>query len=156
MGASLLDRVNKWESHLHTSVPLSSQMGTKVSQLDQEKLVLHTPLKPNRNHHGTAFGGSLYSIAALCCWTWLKARLKEMGYETKIVVQNGTMDYRRPVTSDFDMVCEAPGAEAWGRFMEGLHRRGKARLDLEAYVPQAGEKACEFRGRFVAVLAKKT
>ncbi len=40
---------------------------------DDEPVVLRAPLAPNANHKGTAFGGSLYSLAVLTGWAWAHA-----------------------------------------------------------------------------------
>ena len=50
---------------------LAKHMGVVVESADDTSMVLRAPLAPNANHKGTAFGGSLYSIAVLTGWAWV-------------------------------------------------------------------------------------
>src|ERR1700722_9348070 len=50
---------------------LAKHIGVVVESADDDAVVLRAPLAANANHQGTAFGGSLYSLAVLSGWAWL-------------------------------------------------------------------------------------
>src|SRR3989338_2624036 len=57
-------------------VPLARAMDARVVSVDDGRAVLHAPLEPNRNVHGAAFAGSLYSLASLAGWLAASGRIQ--------------------------------------------------------------------------------
>ena len=53
---------------------LAKHIGIVVESADDSAVVLRAPLAPNANYKGTAFGGSLYSVAVLTGWAWVTRR----------------------------------------------------------------------------------
>ena len=86
------------ERRWHDEIPLSAAMGLKIVDGDDGALSLHAPLAPNRNVHGTGFAGSLYAAAALCGWGRVALTLEAAGLDGELVIAEGTIRYRRPVT----------------------------------------------------------
>ena len=152
--------VKELEDYLRREIPLSRDMGVRVAALDGKALELAAPLAPNRNHKGTAFGGSLYSLATLAAWGTVRALLAPAGpgmdgQAVHIVIVEGALNYLRPVQGAFVARCERPdGAEA-ARFRQALLRKGKARIALRSEVRAAGAgegegPAAVFQGVFAA------
>ena len=56
------------EQRIHDEIPISSYMGLKLGEFTGEQLIASVDFEKNKNIHGTAFGGSLYSAAALTGW----------------------------------------------------------------------------------------
>jgi len=138
---------------LRREIPLSGAMGLVVSACDSRGLSLHAPLSPNLNHTSTAFGGSLYSAAALACWGMLHATLAGQGLHARILIRNGEMAYTRPVDGDFSVHCQGPDPDALAHAAAALVRRGKARVPMSADVRCGDEDAARFTGTFVLLLA---
>jgi len=46
---------------------------------DDSGIILSAPLLPNANYKGTAFGGSLFSVAVLTGWAWVSRYLDTSG-----------------------------------------------------------------------------
>lgn len=82
---------------LHQEVPLSRHMGVAAEAYDGRTLTLNADLEPNINIHGTAFGGSMYALAALCGWSLLRMRLEDRTLEAEIMLGSAHIDYRKPV-----------------------------------------------------------
>lgn len=137
------------ERYLHDKIPLTRAMGVRVEAAGAGGVVLAAPLEPNLNHLGTAFGGSLATLATLAgyCVLWLALEDRE-GH---IVVKNSEIAYRRPVTGELRAACRAPSAEALAEFRERYAAAGRARLRLEVVVAERGEACVEFAGVFVAL-----
>jgi thioesterase domain-containing protein len=142
------------ESFLHRQIPLTRALGLQVVESSARRLVLAAPLEPNRNHLGTAFGGSLHALPTLACYATLWTLLREAGIEGHVVIKRSQVQYRQPVAADFRAVCTRPDAERVAEFMADLRRHGKARMELDAVVEGTGGRpAVEFTGSFVAVFS---
>jgi len=139
------------ERYLHEHIPLSRAMGVTVKALSAQSLRLAAPLAPNRNHRGTAFGGSVASLAILAGWSWLLTRLAGRDPEPRLVIQEQTVDYLLPVGAAFEATCAAPTDAAWHRFLKALEARGRGRLSLGVDVESEGRLVARFRGAYVAV-----
>ncbi|WP_336368149.1 thioesterase domain-containing protein [Marinobacter sp. C2H3] len=145
-----------FEKRIHEDIPLTRALGVRLNHWDGRVLVVSAPLAPNQNHQGTGFGGSVYSVAVTAAWGLTELALADLGLKGSVVVQNGTIDYREPVTTDFYALCRLPGDEIPERFRKSLARHGKGRLDLNVTV-YLGEPTPEptadpvalFHGRFV-------
>lgn len=148
------------EDYLRREIPLSRDMGVRVASLDSGALELEAPLAPNRNHKGTAFGGSLYSLATLAAWGTVRALLAPAGpgmagQAAHVVIVEGALNYLKPVQGAFVARCERPGEAEAARFRQALLRKGKARIALRSEVRAAGAgegegPAAVFHGIFAA------
>ena len=141
----------KLERYLHEHIPLSLAMGVQVVRGDHDGVELAAPLQPNLNHHRTAFGGSIASLAILSAWTYLHLRLRSVVPGSLLVIQKSDFIYLKPVEGDFTAFCPAPPEPEWERFLKSFNRKGKARLTLRAELIYGGEVAGRFEGDYVAV-----
>ena len=136
---------------LHSDIPLTREMGITVAAYDGRQLCLAAPLGPNVNDKGTAFGGSLYSIAVLCGWSLLRLKLNEAGLNQKnIVIQEANTRYLLPVTGELRATC-AITTDALTEFMQPLQKKGRARITLTVAIHQQDQTAVEFTGTYVAL-----
>jgi thioesterase domain-containing protein len=141
------------EQTLHRSIPLSQAMQVSVLELSDDLLLLGAPLAPNVNHRGTAFGGSVSTLAILSAWSLLYCRLKHSAVAGSVVLQRSSISYDRPIGSAFSACAAlAPGAP-WALFVRTLERRGKARISVAARLICEAEEVGNFVGEFVAVAA---
>jgi len=143
--------VEPLESYLHTHIPLSAAMGVRVIDVNRRRVVLRAPLGPNINHQSTLFGGSAAAIATLAAWSWLWVRTAELPSRPRLVVRSSAIEYLAPVEGDFEAICEGTEDEEYARFLIGLERKGKARIDLRARLEWNGIVAADLRGVFVAL-----
>lgn len=134
------------DDYLHHSIPLVGQMEVRVVGFDGQRLQLAAPLAPNQNHIGTAFGGSLSSIATLAAWgmAWLALE----GLNAEIVISEARTRFRRPVTDAFDAICSAPTALA--EFRNCVMESGRGKLHLASRIECHGRTAVQFEGDFAA------
>jgi thioesterase domain-containing protein len=145
--------IDELQTTLHTELPVTQHLGIRVGSAGPEGVVLTAPLESNRNHKGTAFAGSLNAIATLAGWSWVWLLLRRQKLAGHVVIQDSTIDYQRPVTSDFVATCAAPEAAAVSRFLAVLRRRGRGRMRLKVQVHDRDGPAVAFAGRYVAALA---
>jgi thioesterase domain-containing protein len=138
------------EKYLRYQIPLVDTIGVKVIHATQEFVKLQAPLEPNRNHLGTAFGGSTYSISVLACYTWLFNLLDEKNIKTHVVIKKGQIQYFHPVNTDMISICKSPDAQDLEQFLNTLGRKKRAKLTLKSEVIVDSQVACQFEGEFVS------
>lgn len=129
-------------------------MGVAVDSYDGAALVLTADLEPNINIHGTAFGGSMYSLAALCGWALLRLRLQDLSLQAEVVVGSARIDYRRPVRATLIARAECQGREFEafaGRVRNG--RRAGVEVPVALGSMREGEwiEAAQFIGTYATV-----
>ena len=122
-------------------------MEIEAAGFSDGELVVRAPFTPNRNVHGTAFAGSLFTVCVLTAWgrTWLA--LRERGLDGLIVVADSRIDYRKAVTGD--LVCRCAAAPD----VDAFATTGRLTLTLACTVDGSRGPAVRFEGRYV-VLAK--
>jgi thioesterase domain-containing protein len=124
-------------------------MGVRVVERTGRYLILTAPLAPNRNHLGTAFGGSLNAIATLTGYSAVWLALNDS--TAHVVIRDSSISFRRPVHGDIRATCPLPSEAELDVFRSDFIRKGKARLSLQVFIDHDSERAVEFTGTFVAV-----
>src|SRR6202034_1122866 len=103
-------------------IMLAKPMGIIVEAANDAALILRAPLAPNSNHKGTAFGGSLYSLAVLTGWAWVTRCLAVRNLAADAVIQESTMRYLAPVHGDLWARAAAPTGAQLDKFLKMLQR----------------------------------
>jgi thioesterase domain-containing protein len=141
-------------------ITLARPMGVIVESATDSTLVLRAPLAPNSNHKGTAFGGSLYSLAVLAGWAWLTRDLAARDINADAVIQESSMRFLLPVVGMLRASVENPAAEESDRFHKMLGRAGRGRIRLRVNVHNAQSAhdtqsaAAVFEGLFAAAMRR--
>jgi thioesterase domain-containing protein len=139
------------QDRILADIPLARHIGVRVLAGGEDSVVLAAALGSNSNHKGTAFGGSLFSLAVLAGWGLLSVKLEHAGVAGEIVIQETQVNYLRPVTGDFTARAVAPDAIEFERLLRTLQRRGRGRIGLKCFVEQSSAVAVEFNGTFAVV-----
>ena len=84
------------EADLHRLVPISAAMGVRVLRLEPAALELAAPLARNHNHAGTGFAGSLYALATLSGWAYLRYLIDAAGLEALLLLGEAGVRYHHP------------------------------------------------------------
>lgn len=152
----MIDRaelLRELETTWHRDIPLAAAMGIGVESYDGSTLAARAPLQPNRNLHGTAFAGSLFSLCVLTGWgaTWLKFR--ERGLAGVIVVAESRIQYRKAATGELVCRCTLDAA-ALEASLAPFASTGRLRLDLTCAIDSGDKRAVNFTGTYVVHAAK--
>lgn len=139
------------EAYLHENIPLSRDMGVRVTEAATERVRLLAPLEPNLNHRETGFGGSISALAILSGWSLLWCRMRECASGHSTIIQSSAVEYLAPVTADFTASCAAPDSQEWERFRRSFERRGRGRIALHASIHDGEVHAASFLGSFVVL-----
>lgn len=137
------------EIFLHSEIPLTRAMGIRVEDCSSPILTLAAPLKPNHNHLGTAFGGSLATLATLAGYCALWTALADS--KIHIVVRRSSIEYLRPVTGEIRAKCAIPSEDGLIRLRQTLNTHKKARLTLDVVISENDKDCLRFTGEFVAL-----
>ncbi len=132
----------------HRDIPLAAAMSIGVAGYDGATLTVRAPLPPNRNLHGTAFAGSLFSTCVLTGWGAVWLALRARGLDGVIVVADSTIHYRKAVA--VELVCRCtPDAEALRAGLDQFATARRASFDLACAIEHAEQRAVIFTGKYV-------
>ena len=118
---------------------LAKHMGIVVESADDAAVVLRAPLAPNANHKGTAFGGSLYSLAVLTGWAWLTRFLATRELDAEAVIQESSMRFLMPVHGEMRACVEIPAAAEVAKFRKMLLRADRGRIRLQVNMHEGAD-----------------
>lgn len=145
---------NELQNLFYHEIPISEKMGVQVLNITENDLQLLVSLSLNKNHKGTAFGGSQYSACALACYGLFLSSIREFGHNTNnIVIANGSIKYISPVSENF--IIEASWElDLKSHFFRTLAEKKKAKVNLTAHILEQHSKDIKsiFNGEFVAFL----
>jgi thioesterase domain-containing protein len=128
-------------------IPLAAAVGIEIAAIHDGELVVRAPLAPNRNLHGTAFAGSLYSVCVLAGWGAVWLALRRAGLDGLIVATDCRIRYRRAVTDEIVCRCSLASTDA-ERAAAELVAKGRTKLSLTCIVGDAVRQAVEFQGTY--------
>lgn len=114
---------------IHDTIPLSRQMGFIISSLSAQHIQVSAPLASNVNIHGTAFAGSIYSIATLTAWALAYYTLRSAGSDASLVLGEGHIKYKAPIADDLNCQTTLSAAERT-EFLQRLKEKGRSRMIL--------------------------
>lgn len=147
-----MSSTDDFETALLADIPLARAMQLRARSHDGNELILAAPLAPNINDKGCAFGGSLLSLLTLAGWGLIVLKLRELGRNCDVYVQDSDVRYLAPVWQDFSAHARLAEGESWDAFARALDTRGRTRLRVTCHVPlPGGAPACTLSARFVAM-----
>ena len=147
-GAEYLQR------RIDREIMLAKPMGIIVEAANDAALILRAPLAPNANHKGTAFGGSLYSLAVLTGWAWLTRFLVTRKLDAQAVIQESNMRFLKPVHGEMRACLEIPGDAEVRKFQRMLVRADRGRIRLQVKMHEGSTLATVFDGLFAAAMRR--
>lgn len=121
------------QGKIRAAIPLSDAMQFNIVELKENSILVHAPLSPNVNIHGTGFAGSIYSLAVLTGWAMVTHIIKSQGFDGDLVVGKAEIRYRKPVGGDIECRCSVPD-NLYQAFNRDMKTNGKAKLSLEIEV----------------------
>ena len=132
----------------HRDIPPAAAMAIEVSAYDGRTLIVRAPLEANRNVHGTAFAGSLFSVCVLTGWgaVWLALRERELA--GSIVVADSQIRYRKAVSGNLVCHC-ATDPQSLDAAFGGFAGSGRASLPLTCTIDAGDKLAVAFEGTYV-------
>jgi thioesterase domain-containing protein len=140
------------QGRLDADFPLARHIGVRAETADDRRVVLCAPFAPNANYKGTAFGGSLFSLAVLAGWAWATRYLAVRQVDADVMIQESTIRYLTPARGELRAALDAPAAAAAQKFHSTLERAGRGRIRLQVGVFDGKTLATQFDGLYVALI----
>jgi thioesterase domain-containing protein len=131
---------------------LARHIGIVVDTADDAAVVLRAPLASNANYKGTAFAGSLYSVAVLAGWAWATRYLAARELAADAVIQESSVRFLKPVVGEICARAAAPSEAQIDKFRRMLERAGRGRIRLSVEVTCGRSVAVVLDGVFAAAL----
>ena len=131
---------------IHDTIPLSRHMGFTISSLSDQHIQVSAPLSANVNIHGTAFAGSIYSIATLTAWALAYYTLRSAHSDADLVLGEGHIKYKAPIKGDLDCRTTLSDTERT-EFLQRLEEKGRSRLILNVAI----NGAASWEGKLSAI-----
>lgn len=144
-----LSTQNNLQNFLENAIPAVQDLKFQLTLVTTKEVRAQAPLSENSNHMGTAFGGSLYSLLVLTAYSWLYSALNRQGFDCKIVIQTGEIQYLAPVAQTIETVCRKPQEPEWDSFLNTLSRKSRARINLKSFVNGEIDPQAVLLGAFV-------
>ena len=140
------------QRRLDREFPLARHIGVRADSVDDRRVVLRAPFAPNANYKGTAFGGSLYSVAVLAGWAWVTRYLAARGLAADAVIQESSVRFLSPVQGELRARTAAPPEAQIDKFRKMLQRAGRGRIRLRVEINYGETLAALFEGVFAAAV----
>lgn len=140
----------EFEEFLHKHIPITKEMGISVIEFTPVKVRISAKLKPNLNHKGTAFGGSINSLMTICGWAMVYANIKEIDDKAHIVIQKSNINYLAPIHKDFIAECNLLDEDIRELFLKTYNEHNKAKIKLKVTCSDEQTKLAEYEGLYVA------
>jgi thioesterase domain-containing protein len=141
------------QSTWREEIPLAAAMAIEVLTFADAQLLVRAPLTANKNVHGTAFAGSLFSICVLTGWGRIWLALRREGLDGQIVVADSQIKYRKAVTGEILCRC-ALDDDAERANVAAFAASGRASWQLTCTIDGATGPAVTYEAKYV-VLAKR-
>jgi thioesterase domain-containing protein len=142
------------QDRIDRDIMLAKPMGVIVEAADETAVILRAPLAPNANHMGSAFGGSLYSLAVLTGWAWITRFLASKELIADAVIQESSMRFLAPVKAELRACIRIPAEADVDKFQKMLARAKRGRIRLQVTMHQEAILAVVFDGLFAAALRR--
>lgn len=146
-GGSHLERVRY---KLRSQVPLIAHMAVDLVAWDGRTAVVEAPLAPNLNTHGTAFGGSLYNVAAMTGWAAVHLTLMDAGHTPSVWVVKGEIDYKAPVRGILRGTATV-SADTRTQLLEAYASRGRAKVAIDVVIREGDQDAVLLKAVYAAM-----
>ena len=101
--------LNELTAIVRQTVPILGAMGIEVIEAGDGRAVALLPFEPNRNHVGTAYAGSLFSVAEVLGGILALSSFPLEGYAP--LIKRMSIDYLKPALGDVRATVEMAAAE---------------------------------------------
>lgn len=145
------EKILQLEEYIKQNIPLTGFMNFSISELSKLSIKLTAPLKPNDNHYGTVFGGSLAILGILAGWGLLHYNMVDEKIKGTIVIKEGKMKFLRPALKEFEAVNNSLTEADWISFKKCLSVEGRSKIKMQSYLYSEGKLVGVHYGIYVAL-----
>lgn len=133
------ERHKKMIEYLETAIGIIKKMGVRIVDFRTRYVKVLLPLKPNVNHIGTMYAGSLFSLADFAGGVLFFTSFDHARYYP--VLKEVTIQYRRPAMSDVTVELGLTPEQA-GRIIRMADEQGKAEWAMDMELKDEADEIC--------------
>jgi thioesterase domain-containing protein len=148
---SLKVKMVQLEEYIKHNIPLTNFINFHITELSNSSIRITAPLKPNDNHYGTVFGGSLAILGILAGWGLLHFNMLEDNVKGTLVIQEGKMKFLRPALTDFEAVNLDLTPKIWNNFKQEFLEKGRAKIRSKSQLYSEGKIVAIHEGLYVVL-----
>lgn len=135
------DKYKAFAAYLESVIDIVSQMGLKVLDIREHYIKLMMPLSKNRNHMGTMYAGSLFTLGEITGGSVFAASLDISKYHP--LAKDISIRYLRPATTDITAEASVT-ADQIREITSALEAKGKCNVPIEFHLIDAQGEAVAF------------
>ncbi len=145
------DELQILTEELWEGIPLSAAAGIEVVEAAPDHVRVEAPFSPNRNYHGTGFGGSIAIVGIVTGWIMVNRLMHVVEELHEIVIQSSGVDYLEPARGDLAGWAKCPDHNTIERFLRTYRRFGRARITVNSVIESAGVPVARHDGTYAAL-----
>lgn len=136
--------------YIVTNIPILHSVGLDVKVLTENKIKISAPLFDNRNHYGSAFGGSISTLGIVAGWAMLTYKIKEGRVPATLVIKSSHTEYLLPVKDNFHAEVEVDDGD-WKTLKTKFTEKGKAGIELTSKIISDGKVCAEQKSVYICL-----
>lgn len=125
--------------YVRSAIPIMDAMGIEIVEAGRNDVAARLPFGPNGNHFGSAYAGSLFTVAEVLGGLYASTSLVLEGAVP--LVKRIEIDFRRPASTDVVARARLDDSEI-ERILAETEERGKSDFELRAEVTDAAGTLC--------------
>ena len=145
------DELRVLTEELWDGIPLSAAAGIEVVEAAADHVRVEAPFSPNRNYHGTGFGGSIAIVGIVTGWIMVNRTMHVVDEPHEIVIQSSGVEYLEPARGDLAGWARCPDHSLIERFLRTYRRFGRARITISASIESGGVLVARHDGTYAAL-----
>ncbi|MCK9280384.1 MAG: thioesterase domain-containing protein [Melioribacteraceae bacterium] len=144
-------KAKELENFIRYNIPMTDYLDISIKELTPYSIIVSAPLKPNGNHYGTVFGGSISTLGIVSCWALLHQKMVEDSVPGTLVIQESDTKFLKPARGEFEARCSSLDESSWQQFKDDFALRGKAKKIMRAELYCNNELIAVMEGNFTAL-----
>jgi thioesterase domain-containing protein len=142
------------QAYLSARIAPARALGLSVEAI--EPLAIAAPLDPNVNDKGTAFAGSLFSVAALTGWAHVMRWCALQSLEAEVLLQASKAQFVAPARAGFRATAIEPPLSQREKLARMLARSGRGRIEIAVSVSCGETLVMTLAAVYAVVLATRS
>ncbi|MFA7288671.1 MAG: YiiD C-terminal domain-containing protein [Melioribacteraceae bacterium] len=144
-------KAKELENFIRYNIPMTDYLDISIKELNPYSIIVSAPLKPNGNHYGTVFGGSISTLGIVSCWALLHQKMVEDSVPGTLVIQESDTKFLKPARGEFEARCSSLDETSWQQFKDDFALKGKAKKIMRAELYFGDELIAMMEGNFTAL-----
>lgn len=144
-------KAKELENFIRYNIPMTDYLDISIKELKPYSIIVSAPLKPNGNHYGTVFGGSISTLGIVSCWALLHQKMIEDSIKGVLVIQQSNTEFLRPARGEFEARCNSLDESSWQQFKDDFALKGKAKKMMRSELYCGEELIAVMEGSYTAL-----